>query len=341
MSDTGEGADRVTVVAEAAQGFEGFARQAQLLVRAGAQGGADLVKLQLVYADELAVPSYRWYDLFRELEMSDEEWRGVADEAERCGIGLAFDVYGPRSLDGAVALGARAVKVHSTDFFNGELVDAVLATGLDMWFSIGGITLDEVAEFLDRHAPTRPDQLTLMYGFQAEPTAAADNNLRRLATIRERFPDVRLGFMDHAAGDSDDAGWLGVLALPYGVRVIEKHITLGRALKIEDDVSALDAADFSDYVGRIRTAEAALGVAGGWTTDAETAYRNRALKVVVARRDLAAGEVVSAADVMLKRTALADGARVVFRLDRAVGRELTAPVAAHEAVTAERLREPA
>ena len=52
VSDTGEGADRVTVVAEAAQGFEGFARQAQLLVRSGAQGGADLVKLQLEQAKQ-------------------------------------------------------------------------------------------------------------------------------------------------------------------------------------------------------------------------------------------------------------------------------------------------
>jgi N,N'-diacetyllegionaminate synthase len=32
--------------------------------------GADAVKYQLVYADELATPDYKYYELFRSLEMS-------------------------------------------------------------------------------------------------------------------------------------------------------------------------------------------------------------------------------------------------------------------------------
>lgn len=311
---------RVVVVAEAAQGFEGRPVQAQLLVRAAAAAGADLVKFQLVYADELAVPGYQYFDLFRTLEMPDQAWQDVAAEARRLDVAMAFDVYGPRSLELALSLDAAAMKIHSTDFFNSSLVDAVIATGKDVWFSIGGITVDELGEFLARHPARRPDQLTLLYGFQSEPTAIADNHLRRLATLREMFPDLALGFMDHAEAGADESGWLGVLALPFGVGLIEKHLTIGRDLNLEDAVSALDATDFASYVRRIRVAEQALGDAGLAGSDAERRYRGRALKAVVAVRPLAAGTRLDAGSLALKRVPMPGDASPIHRLDAVIGR---------------------
>lgn len=327
----------VTIVAEAAQGFEGRPVQAALLVRAAAAAGADVVKFQLVYADELAVPGYQYFDLFRTLEMPDQAWRDVATEARRLGVGLAFDVYGPRSLALAVSLDAAALKLHSTDFFNASLVDAVIATGGDVWFSIGGIAPDEVREFLQVHRPRREDQLTLLYGFQAEPTAAGDNHLRRLATLGQMFPDLRLGFMDHAEATADEAGWLGVLALPYGVRVIEKHLTIGRALGLEDAISALDATDFARYVHRLRVAEQALGEPTLAGTDVERRYRGRALKAVVAARALAAGTRLERGDVNLKRTLLAGGAVPIHRLDQVLGKATRHAIVAGAAILQEDL----
>ena len=328
----------IKVVAEAAQGFEGRPRQAELLVRAAAAAGADFIKLQLVYADELAAPGYQYFDLFRTLEMPDQAWHDVAAEARRLGIALAFDVYGPRSLALAVALDAAAMKIHSTDFFNATLVDAVIATGRDVWFSIGGITLDEVREFLAAHPTRRPDQLTLLYGFQAEPTAIGDNHLQRLATLRATFPGLGLGFMDHAEGTADEAGWLGVLALPFGVRLIEKHVTIGRALNLEDAISALDPVDFAAYVRRIRAAEQALGDAGMAGSDAERRYRGRALKAVVAAGPCPAGTRLAPGALALKRAPLPSDQAPIHRLDQVVGRVTRRALAADEPITLEDLQ---
>jgi N,N'-diacetyllegionaminate synthase len=324
-------AEHVTVVAEAAQGFEGNPTVARLLVKAAVAGHADLVKFQLVYADELATPQYPYYDLFRALEMAASAWADVAEEAARGKIGLVFDVYGPRSLRQAADLGAAAVKIHSTDFFNEPLVAEALAVMPQVFFSAGGITIDEVAAFLAR-AGDAAARLTLLYGFQSEPTATADNHLRRLGALRARFPALALGFMDHADGDSDEAGWLGVLALPYGVRVIEKHLTLDRGLAMEDYVSALGSAAFARYVARIRAAETALGYGRLDLSPPEAAYRDRALKVIVAVRALAAGATLAAGDVALLRTGR-DGARDVFhRPAELLGRRLRRAVTAGWAI---------
>jgi N,N'-diacetyllegionaminate synthase len=320
----------IAIVAEAAQGFEGNGTQARLLVRAAARGGADLVKFQLVYADELAVQSYRWYELFRTLEMDAAAWAGVRDEAKRLGIGLAFDVYGARSLDEALSLGARAVKVHATDFFNHELIDAALDRADEVHLSLGGITVDELRESIARIGAARAKKLVVLSGFQAEPTPLESNHLARLTSLRAAIPNVRLGWMDHAEGGSDEAQWLGVLAVPFGITVLEKHITLSRPLELEDHVSALDPAAFAKYVGRIRAAERALGSDVLELTDDERGYRRRAVKAVVAREPIAKGAAVGAGQVMLKRAALDDAREPLQRLDSVIGRTATRAVGASE-----------
>ena len=67
------------IIAELAQGFEGDLTKAKLLVNAAASSGADIVKLQLVYADELATPDYLHYKLFKSLEMPDNSWKELLD----------------------------------------------------------------------------------------------------------------------------------------------------------------------------------------------------------------------------------------------------------------------
>lgn len=308
-------------MAEAAQGFEGDPSLARLLVRAAAAGRADMVKFQLVYADELATPDYPYYALFKQLEMPAGAWETVAREAVQAGIGLVCDVFGPESLRVALELGVAAVKVHTTDFFNDTLIRAALERAPGVFFSAGGIPVEELAVFLHRWASSLP-KLTLLYGFQSEPTLTADNNLRRLVGLRARFPDLALGFMDHADGDSDEAGWLGVLALAFGATVIEKHITLDRSLKLEDYVSALTACDFARYVDRIRAAEAALGSSDLELTEVERAYRRKMLKVVVSAHSIAPGTVVSESDVVLLRAPL-DSVRQTFeRPADVIGRTL-------------------
>jgi N,N'-diacetyllegionaminate synthase len=327
----------VTIIAEAAQGFEGDARLARLLVRAAAVGRADMVKFQLVYADELATPDYSYYGLFKKLEMGLQKWQSVATETNQAGIGLAFDVFGPQSLDLALTLQAAAVKVHAADFFNQTLVSAALEEAPRVFFSVGGISVDEIGEFIERCDHATLKKLTLLYGFQNEPTATSDNNLRRLAVLRARFPTLDLGFMDHADGDSDEAGWLGMLALPFGVTLIEKHITLDRSLQLEDYVSAVNSEGFARYVARIRAAEVALGNDDLELSPAELDYRNRAIKLVVAARTLERGRLLGEDDVRLLRAAR-DGDRKIFRRTREVcGRRLVRSVTLGRPIYAEDL----
>ena len=53
------------IIAEAGLNHNGSMDFAKKLIDVAALAGADAVKFQLVYADELATPDYKYYDLFK------------------------------------------------------------------------------------------------------------------------------------------------------------------------------------------------------------------------------------------------------------------------------------
>ena len=123
-----------------------------------------------------------------------------------------------------------------------------------------------------------------------------------------------------------------LLALPYGVSLVEKHLTLDRALQLEDFVSAVDPGRFARFVERVRSAEAAVGRDDLSMTAAERGYRRKALKVVVACRDLKAGDVLARDGLRLIRTRLDDEREPVVDVDRAADRRLARGVKAGDPV---------
>ena len=76
------------IIAEIAQGFEGSLTQAKLLLKAASSSGADIAKLQLVYADELATQDYIYYKLFKNLEMSFKQWKELYDYSKELKLNL-------------------------------------------------------------------------------------------------------------------------------------------------------------------------------------------------------------------------------------------------------------
>lgn len=326
----------VEIIAEVAQGYEGNPELACLLARGAVRAGADAVKFQLVYADELATPDYKYYDLFRSLEMKSEAWQEVTKEIKDDGTRIYFDVFGERSLQEAIDLGADGVKIHTTEFFNTKLVRQAFDAIPRVYVSLGGISVEELEEFIDTYGISQSQQVFFVYGYQAEPTPLGSNNLRRLASLRGRFPGYRFGFMDHADGSSEDAMNLSLMALPFGIECIEKHISLDRALQLEDYVSALSPDRFQDFIRKIKHYDEALGSPELELTELEKDYRHKAMKVVVADGELKKGTVITFDDLSLKRVPVISSSSFV-RIEKVVSRTLKVDVKHNQQIMEEML----
>lgn len=301
---------KLEIIAELAQGFEGRPEQARLLVKAAAMAGADAAKLQLVYADELATPDYKHYALFRTLEMPDEVWAGLAAAAKEWGLVLQLDIFGRRSLQLAERIGVDAVKLHPTDIANVGLLEEVARSRVPkVLLGAGGAHMAELTRALDL---LKTKEVVVLLGFQAYPTPTETNQIARVRTLVEKLgrshPRAVIGFADHALPDSPLRHALAATAVGAGARVLEKHLTLGQVMKLEDHESALNPDDFAEFVRVLRGCAAAIGVTGSaedfGMSEAEKGYRKTIRRHVVSTRPLPKGAALGPADLTLKRTAV-------------------------------------
>lgn len=325
----------LTVIAEIAQGHEGKPAQAAALLVAGAAAGADAVKFQLVYADELAAPDYAHFKLFQSLEMPDTAWADLANLASAKGTQLHLDIFGTRSLALAERVGASAVKIHSTDMANVALIRAVAHSAIgEVLLSCGGCQRGEIEQAIES---LRAKRLTLLHGFQGYPTPVEANQIARLAALAALGAGARarIGFADHAPADDPLRFLLPAAAIGAGATVLEKHLTLALVMKLEDHEAALNPDEFAQFVIQMRACAAAIGVVASSAADfgmthAETEYRQKVRKHVVAARDLAAGAVLRPEDLGLKRTSSTDACD---DLALAYGKRLKSAVRRDQAIT--------
>ncbi|MCZ4282349.1 N-acetylneuraminate synthase family protein [Kiloniella laminariae] len=310
------------IIAEAAQGYEGSVDLAKLLIRSAKEAEADAVKFQIVFVDELAAPGNIHYDIFKSLEMPLESWQEVKDYAAELGIEFYADVFGDRSFSIAKKINVDGFKLHTTTFFDKDLTQKVLNECKPVLIAFGGITLEELQEYTHYYnLKTRPD-VTLMYGFQSEPTPLNLTNLARIPALSHSL-DTEIGFLDHVDGASEDAAAITAMSLILGCRIIEKHITLDRLLKIEDYVSALAPKEFKAYVHSIKRSLSAIGSSDIVPTPQELEYRNKAVKKIVLIHDLPAGHTLQTSDITLIRPNIPLG---MENPDLVIGKKLTTAV---------------
>src|SRR5689334_16135485 len=152
------------IIAELAQGFEGDPMKARLLIKAAAAAGADAAKFQLVYADELATPDYKYYDLFKSLEMSDEVWQDLYSYAQQLKFHLYLDIFGTKSLALCEKIGIKSVKLHGTDIANIGLLNEINKSSIgNIILGAGGAHLSEIETALDL---LKNKNVTVLLGFQ-------------------------------------------------------------------------------------------------------------------------------------------------------------------------------
>ena len=325
----------VEIIAEVAQGYEGDPKLLSLLTKGALSTDCDSIKYQLVFADELATPDYEFYKLFKKLEMEEHHWVTISEIIKARKKNLYFDIFGLKSLKIAKKLNASGVKISTTEFYNQPLFSMALKSFEKIFLSVGGIPLDHIKQKLRAVESKFIPKINLLYGFQSEPTLLSDNNLRKLRSIKEQFPGYKTGFMDHSDGSSEDALLLSLVALGSGAEYIEKHITLDRALELEDFTSAISPKEFSEFVRRIRKYELSLGSSSLDLSEKELAYRRKATKSVVALEKIQQYDTLTIENVGLKRSSTSIDESSILKLEEVLGKKVNKDIDLHSRISRE------
>ncbi len=287
------------IIAEIANAHEGNLEIAKEIVQAAAHAGADAVKFQVFTPEELAVPSFSYFNLYEKLQMPKESWADLIKWTRGFKLKIFADVFGPDSaslMEGQVD----GLMIHAADILNKTLLKRVGLSGRQVLLSMAGSTMEDMAKGISVLKSNGNPPILLMHGFQNYPTQLPESHLRRIKTIQNQF-GRSVGFASHVDGGLPEAVWLPAMAVCAGADAVEVHITMDRSKKGSDYYSSLEPEPFSKMVKLLREAELALGRKDVDLSENEIKYRQLHRKCLVALKDIQPNEVIGEHDIGLKR----------------------------------------
>lgn len=319
------------VIAEMSCNHHGRYDEAERIVRAAKDAGADAIKLQTYTPDTMTLDSEQphftiqdtiWkgrklYELYREA-MTPWEWHAPLKKlADSLGLDLFSSPFDATAVDFLEDLGVPVYKVAS--FENGDipLLKKIAATGKPVIMSTGMATLDEIREGVDALAKNGGGPLALLKCASAYPAPPEAMNIRAIPALAREF-GLPVGLSDHTLGHA-----AAVAAIGLGACIFEKHLTISRAAGGPDAAFSMEPAEFKAMVDAIRSAERALG--GGEVGPAPHEVPSRAFRrSLFVVKDVKAGEALSAENVRCIRPGHGLHPR---HLDEVLGRKAARPIA--------------
>ena len=255
----------INIIAEIGTSHEGSLEKARELVDAAAWAGADTIKFQWVYADEILHPdtgyvklptgNIRLYDRFKQLECPVSFYREMIDYVHSKGCKFCCSPFGLRSLAELLELKPDYVKVASPELNHFPMLKALAqyretagASQVPVILSSGVSKIEDIKNAVDI---VGTDNVALLHCITSYPAPENEYNLKVIKTLSSQF-GIECGVSDHSL----DPVLVPVLSIACGGTVIEKHITLSRQTMGLDDPVALEPEQFALMVHTVHQTEA-------------------------------------------------------------------------------------
>ncbi len=143
-------------------------------------------------------------------------------------------------------------KVASAMATNKPFLEVVASEKKQTFVSTGMTSIEEIEEcvkiFKKHSCP-----ITLLHTVSTYPSEEADLNLKCITTLKEKF-NLSVGYSGHETGVSPS-----VMAVVLGAEVIERHITLNRAMYGSDQAASLEPQGMRNLCSTIKKVNVCMG----------------------------------------------------------------------------------
>lgn len=250
------------VVAEIGINHNGELETAKRMIKAACEAGVDAVKFQK-RTPELCVPLEQrgqmretpwgyisYLDYRYKVEFSAEDYAEIDRYCKELGISWFASVWDEPSVDFMEGFNPVCYKIPSASLTDHPLLSRLVASGRPLILSTGMSTMDEIRAAVDLLGTER---LLITHATSTYPCDPEELNLRMIDTLRETFP-CPVGYSGHEVGLIPS-----VVAVSLGACMVERHITLDRAMWGSDQAASVEPGGFERLVHYVRVTEAALG----------------------------------------------------------------------------------
>ena len=250
------------VVAEIGTNHNGDIGLAKRLIAAAVSSGAQAVKFQKRTPELSVPPSQRdvlretpWglitYGEYRErLELGREEYAEIDAFCRSMGVPWFASCWDEEAVEFLEQFDPPCYKIASACLTDDALLEHTRAKGRPIVLSTGMSSLEQIdhaADVLGRH------ELVLMHTTSTYPSSPDELNLLVIPRLAERY-GIPVGYSAHEVGLAPS-----LAAVVLGACVIERHITLDRAMWGSDQAASVEPQGLTRLVRDIRLYEQARG----------------------------------------------------------------------------------
>jgi N-acetylneuraminate synthase len=249
------------IIAEIGINHNGDIDLARRLISVAVAAGCDAVKFQkrtvdIVYTpEELAKPRENPFgatngDLKRGLEFGLAEYKLIDRYCREVKMPWFASCWDEKAVDFVDQFQPPCYKIASASLTDDSLLRRTRATGRPIILSTGMSTVAQIDHAVD---VLGTKDLILLHACSVYPAYYPELNLKAITTLRERY-GVPIGYSGHETGLPST-----VAAAALGACVIERHITLDRAMWGSDQAASLEPNGISKIVSYVRLVEQSMG----------------------------------------------------------------------------------
>ncbi len=250
------------IVAEIGINHNGSVEIAQKMIEAALHAGVDAVKFQK-RTPELCVPPEQrgvmretpwgyitYLDYRYKVEFSQEQYREIDQFCQNKKLTWFASVWDEPSVDFMEQFTPVCYKVPSASLTDHALLRKLRSTGRPVILSTGMSTMEQIEASVKE---LNADNLMITHATSTYPCEPDELNLRMIGTLREKF-SCPIGYSGHEVGLIPS-----VVAVGLGASLVERHITLDRAMWGSDQAASVEPGGFERLVHYVRVTEESLG----------------------------------------------------------------------------------
>ena len=251
------------VIAEIGINHNGDVDIAKQMIDAAVHAGVDAVKFQKRTPEVCTPPDQQkqmretpwgyitYLDYRYKVEFDLDAYREIDRYCKENGIDWMVSVWDEPSVDFMEQFSTPAYKLPSASLTDLDLIRKCRATGKPIILSSGMSTMEQIRKAVEA---ANDGELGLMHSTSAYPCEPDELNLRMIETLRREFPNLPIGYSGHEVGLVPST-----IAVALGACMVERHLTLDRAMWGSDQAASVEPGGFEKLVKYIRVTELALG----------------------------------------------------------------------------------
>jgi sialic acid synthase SpsE len=157
-------------------------------------------------------------------------------------------------------------------------------------------TVENLRKYIDaiESRPFSSFPISLMHCTSTYPAPTDQLNISALRSMSTL--GVTLGYSDHSLTDTG-----ATLALAFGARIFEKHVTLSKYMAGPDHAASLEPEEFTSYISNLLQADRAIGTGVKRPQESELDVKEVARRGLYAAERIIAGERISARQIIALR----------------------------------------